>query len=183
MLELFRKLLRAITFVFRKEPMLDKIYNQLVVSIAKRYSKSTDFLEQVMDRIAYHESRRDPGCKQLGGGPGRGLFQFEIGAEQGAETAMNRLLRWLSHSKIEAPEWTHISTEDGVDASEIPTLGQNMMFLCNVRYHPQASFKGLKLKDLPLWWAKYHWAGPEKDAEARILSFNESMRFYPGGLG
>lgn len=162
--------------------MLDEMYDQMVVNIADRYEKTANFLEQVMDRVAYHESRRDPGCKQLGGGPGRGLFQFEIGAEQGAETAMNRLLRWFSNNQIDAPDWTHISTKYGVDASEVPALGQNMMFLGNVRYHPRASFKKLTLKGLSLWWAKYHWAGPDKLAETRIRSFNESMQFYPGGI-
>ena len=182
MLDFIRKLLRAISFNFKEKPMLDEIYNQMVVNMADRYKQTSNFLEQVMDRVAYHESRRDPGCKQLGGGPGRGLFQFEIGASQGAETAMNRLLRWFTHNQIEAPEWTHISTKFGVDAAEVPSIGQNMMFLGNVRYHPKASFKNLTLKDLPLWWAKYHWAGPDKDAEARIKSFNESMHYYPGGL-
>ena len=109
--------------------MNDEIYNQMITNMASRYSQTPDFLEQIMDRIAYHESKRDPDCKQIGGGPGRGLFQFEIGPEQGAETAMNRLLRWFSHNQAEAPEWTHISTKFGVDASEVPALGQNMMFL------------------------------------------------------
>jgi hypothetical protein len=135
-----------------------------------------------MDRIAYHESRRDPKCKQLGGGPGRGLYQFERGANEGGETAMNRLLRWFKVNQIDAPDWTHISTGEGVDATQVPRLGQDMMFLGNVRYHPKASFKGLTMDTLPLWWARFHWAGPDHQAEARIKAFNSSMHYYPGVL-
>lgn len=159
---------------------LDEMYTQMVVNVADRYNKTADFLEQVMDKIAYHESRRDPECKQYGGGPGRGLYQFEIGANQGGETAMNRLLRWLRANEIVAPSWTRISTTGGVDASELSKSSQDMMFLGNVRYHPKATFKGLTMDGLPLWWAKYHWAGPDSQAEERIESFNSSMHYYPG---
>ena len=129
---------------------LDGMYQQMIVNIGDRYQKSANFLETVMDKIAYHESRRDPACKQIGGGPGRGLYQFEKGPKE------------------------------GVDATNVPKLGQDMMFLANVRYHHKASFKGLIMKDLPIWWAKYHWAGPEHQAEARIKAFNSSMHYYPG---
>ena len=96
---------------------LDEMYSQMDVNMADRYYKTADFLEQVMDKIAYHESRRDPECKQYGGGPGRGLYQFEKGANEGGETAMNRLLRWFRVNEIDAPTWTKISTKEGVDAS------------------------------------------------------------------
>ena len=161
---------------------LDEIYTQMLVNVSERYRQTAEFIEQIMDRIAYHESRRDPICKQLGGGPGRGLFQFELGANEGGETAMNRLLRWFKYNQIDAPDWTKISTKTGVDASEIPSLGQNMLFMGNVRYHPKASFKGLTYKELPIWWAKYHWAGPEAQAETRIKSFQQSMNYYPGAV-
>ena len=159
---------------------LDEMYTQMVVNMADRYEQTANFLEEIMDKIAYHESRRDPQCKQYGGGPGRGLYQFEVGANQGGETAMNRLLRWFHYNEIDAPTWTRISTKTGVDASELPKSAQDMMFLGNVRYHPKASFKRLITKDLPLWWAKYHWAGPEAQAEERIKAFNSSMHYYPG---
>ena len=161
---------------------LEQMYTQMLVNISERYKQTAGFIEQIMDRISYHESRRDPECKQLGGGPGRGLFQFERGPNEGGETAMNRLLRWFKYNQIDAPDWTKISTKFGVDATEIPSLGQNMLFMGNVRYHPKASFKNLTFKELPLWWAKYHWAGPDEQAEARIKSFQQSMNYYPGAV-
>jgi hypothetical protein len=159
---------------------LDAIYTQMIVNMADRYQQDVDTLEVILDKIAYHESRRDPLCIQYGGGPGRGLYQFERGPNEGGETAMNRLLRWFSSNQVNAPKWTKISTEYGVDATEVPKTGQDMMFLGNVRYHPKASFKNLNFKNLPLWWAKYHWAGPDFQAEKRIASFIQSMRYYPG---
>jgi hypothetical protein len=161
---------------------LEQMYTQMLVNISERYKQTAGFIEQIMDRISYHESRRDPECKQLGGGPGRGLFQFEQGPNQGGETAMNRLLRWFRYNQIDAPDWTKISTKFGVDATEVPSLGQNMLFMGNVRYHPKASFKNLTFPELPLWWAKYHWAGPDEQAEARIKSFQQSMNYYPGAV-
>ena len=161
---------------------LEQMYTQMLVNISERYKQTAGFIEQIMDRISYHESRRDPECKQLGGGPGRGLFQFERGPNQGGETAMNRLLRWFKYNQIDAPDWTKISTKFGVDATEVPSLGQNMLFMGNVRYHPKASFKNLTFPELPLWWAKYHWAGPDEQAEARIKSFQQSMNYYPGAV-
>jgi len=159
---------------------LDQLYTQMLVNISERYSQTSEFIEQIMDRIAYHESKRDPECHQMGGGPGRGLFQFELGQNEGGETAMNRLLRWFKANQADAPDWTSISTKNGVDASKLPLLGQNMLFMGNVRYHPKASFKDLTYKSLPVWWANYHWAGPKAQAEARIKSFHTSMNYYPG---
>ena len=161
---------------------LEQMYTHMLVNISERYKQTAEFIERVMDKIAYHESRRDPECFQMGGGPGRGLFQFETGASEGGETAMNRLLRWLRANQIDAPDWTAISTRFGVDATEVPVLGQNMMFLGNVRYHPKASFKDLTYKDLPVWWAKYHWAGPDHQADERIRAFQTSMNYYPGAV-
>ena len=156
---------------------LDEIYTQMVVNMGDRYHKTADFLEQVMDKIAYHESRRDPECKQYGGGPGRGLYQFEKGANEGGETAMNRLLRWFAKNSRLAPQWTNIPL-NGVDASRLEPKAQKMLFMANVRYHPYASFKGLDDKGLPEWWAKYHWAGPEHQKEERIASFEKCMEYY-----
>ena len=84
---------------------LEQLYTHMLVNISERYKQTGEFIESIMDKVAYHESRRDPECKQLGGGPGRGLFQFETGASEGGETAMNRLLRWLKVNQIDAPDW------------------------------------------------------------------------------
>ena len=56
---------------------MSDLYDYVLKHIGERYGRSEDFLEGVMNRIAWHESRSVVDCKQIGGGPGRGLFQFE----------------------------------------------------------------------------------------------------------
>ena len=156
---------------------LDELYDFMLNNMCIRYKQTQESLENIMDRIAYHESKGDPKCKQLGGGPGRGLFQFEEGVREGGETAMNRLLRWFRSNIRFAPTWTVIPL-NGVDATRLKSKAQKMMFMGNVRYHPTASFKDLDDEGLPEWWAKYHWAGPDFQKDERIESFNESMEYY-----
>ena len=50
----------------------------------------------VMNAIATHESKNITDAIQDEGGPGRGVYQFEIGDEQGANTAMNRTANFLA---------------------------------------------------------------------------------------
>ena len=156
---------------------LEELYDYMISNMCIRYEQTQDALEDIMDRIAYHESKGDPKCHQYGGGPGRGLFQFEEGVKEGGETAMNRLLRWFVKNDQKAPKWTNIPLH-GVDASILEPKAQKMLFMANVRYHPYASFKGLDVNGLPEWWAKYHWAGPEYQKEERIASFEKCMKDY-----
>ena len=160
---------------------LDELYEFMLSNMCIRYKQTAESLENIMDRIGYHESHGDLNCHQLGGGPGRGLFQFEEGIREGGETAMNRLLRWFKANGRLAPTWTNIPL-NGVDASKLEEKAQKMLFMGNVRYHPTASFKGLDNEGLPEWWAKYHWAGPESQKEERIASFIESMEYYDRSL-
>tara|TARA_R100001594_G_C4017933_1_gene258484 strand:+ start:768 stop:1268 length:501 start_codon:yes stop_codon:yes gene_type:complete len=156
---------------------LDELYEYMLNNMCIRYKHTQTSLEDIMDRVAFHESHGDPKCKQFGGGPGRGLFQFEEGVKEGGETAMNRLLRWFVKNNRIAPSWTTIPL-NGVDASRLEPKAQKMLFMANVRYHPYASFKNIGVKELPEWWAKYHWAGPESQKEERLESFADSMRVY-----
>ena len=153
------------------------LYNYVLKHISNRYDQSEDNIEDIMNRIAWHESRGVVDCKQIGGGPGRGLFQFELGVKQGGETAMNRLLRWFGKHEIESPSWANEGI-NGVDASQLSKEAQCMMFLGNVRYHPKASLKGLSSENLPEWWADYHWAGDASHREGHIESFMHSMEHY-----
>ena len=156
---------------------LDELYDYMLGNMCIRYKQTKEALENIMDRIGYHESKNDPKCHQLGGGPGRGLFQFEEGVKEGGETAMNRLLRWFVKNNRLAPKWANIPL-NGVDATRLEPKAQKMLFMGNVRYHPSASFKGLDDDGLPEWWAKYHWAGPDSQKEERIASFKKCMEEY-----
>ena len=69
-------------------------------------------VERLMNMIAYHETgpsqRNLPDARQEGGGPGRGLYQYELASGKGsgaARTAMNRLLNVLGEEGL--PQWAY----------------------------------------------------------------------------
>lgn len=137
----------------------------------------------LMNQIAYHETgplqRMNPQAVQEGGGPGRGLFQFEIGDNKGGNTAVNRTYNYLVSSKAEVPEWLYNIWEGtkSVDASKLSDEKQRMLFLGNYMGHPKANFAdvmsgGMNTKQ---FWANYHWAGKQDDMEVRMKSFEESL--------
>ena len=151
-------------------------YDQMLGNMSSRYGQTASGVEDIMDRIAYHESAQtmDPSIAQYGGGPGRGLFQFETGEGQGGATAMNRLRRYFKENQMDAPEWTNFDPREGVDASALTPEQQKMMFLANVRYHPTASLEGVTGDNLSEFWQKHHYAGPE---DKRGL-FDDAMAAY-----
>ena len=70
---------------------------QLMDELIKEKGGSYQDYLSLMNKISYHESARtqDPTLKQYGGGPGRGLFQFEAGKNAGAITAARRTRQYL----------------------------------------------------------------------------------------
>ena len=158
-------------------------YNELLGQLAERWETTPEHLENLMNRIAYHESgmTMDPTIKQYSGGPGRGLFQFEEGKEQGGATAANRLIETLG----ETPDWLapHVDASGrvmSIDASILTPEQQRMMFLGNYRQHPEASFKGVTEENLPEFWGKYHWAGDVPGSEKynkKINSFIDTQNY------
>tara|TARA_R100001198_G_C5145105_1_gene157132 strand:+ start:131 stop:745 length:615 start_codon:yes stop_codon:yes gene_type:complete len=149
-------------------------YNQMIHLASKRWNQTPESLEDIMNRIAFHETAQqmDPSIKQYGGGPGRGLFQFELGENQGGMTAMRRLRGMFKEGNI--PEWTNYDPREGLDASTLNEEQQKMLFLANVMGHPTASLKGVNPDNLSEFWQNYHYAGTE---DKRGL-FNETMNAY-----
>ena len=66
-------------------------YNSLLTEAADRWDLEPGQIEDYMDRIAFHESGGVADRLQDNEGPGRGLFQFETGLNQGGHTAANRV--------------------------------------------------------------------------------------------
>tara|TARA_R100000231_G_C5330507_1_gene166320 strand:+ start:9778 stop:10275 length:498 start_codon:yes stop_codon:yes gene_type:complete len=150
-------------------------YQDMLSSTAGLYGMASSELEDIMDRIAFHESAQtmDPSIEQRGGGPGRGLFQFELGENQGGMTAMRRL-RQMFDEQGSIPEWTNYDPREGLDASTLNEEQQKMLFMANIRKHPTASLTGVTPDNLAEFWQTYHYAGPE---DKRNL-FNETMNAY-----
>ena len=73
------------------------ILDSLLFTASNQWGISKEQIMENMNKIAFHESKGNPSAIQKsdktksGIGPGRGLFQFEVGGEQGAHTAINRL--------------------------------------------------------------------------------------------
>lgn len=154
-------------------------YKQMLGNMETRYGQSPEQMEDIMNRVSYHEtgpgSRMDPTTTQVSGGPGRGLFQFDIGDAQGGMTAMRRLRQYFKDQGQDSyPKWTEFDPRQGVDASKLTPEQQKMMFMANTVYHPSSSFKGLNSDNLGDWWQNNHYAGP-KDKRG---IFNESMAAY-----
>ena len=166
-------------------------YDQMIGNVSSQYGTTPENLEDIMNRIAYHETgpsqRMNPkaiqrvgigtnidGTTEIGEGVGRGLFQFETGQDQGGATAMNRLQRYYEQNQMEVPSWTQYDSSKGVDASQLTPEQQKMMFLANTTLGKGRSFEGVDSDNLANWWNEFHYAGPEN----KMGLFNESMNAY-----
>jgi len=121
-----------------------------------------DFLiSNVLDPIAWHESHnyikntdRNPGIakgarmnptqKQIGGGPGRGLFQIEgkrgvnkkdskgkdTGKLDSFDVAINRAKNYFGYKGLSVPSWIN-NIQDGTDAADLPADQQKALALLN----------------------------------------------------
>ena len=158
---------------------LDKLIKKL---ISEKGGSQQDYLN-LLNSIAYHESAGtlDPTIKQYGGGPGRGLFQFEEGSNAGGITAARRTKKYYENNNIPVPTWLkEANSKNTLDASNLTKEQQEVLFLGNMRMHPKADFsKVWKGEESTTdFWANYHWAGNKEDRRQRVKSFNESLNKY-----
>jgi len=149
----------------------------------KRPDLPPEGMQDIMSKIAFHESggTGDIGLKQYGGGPGRGVYQFERGAAQGGATAGNRLANQLEVYGMEVPKWLKSFNKSGKgDVSGLSRDKQDMLFLGNMLQHPQANMGEVISGDMGLaeFWQQYHQAGGADVKDARIAAFAESMGGY-----
>ena len=70
----------------------DKLIQKLIEEKGGSYD---DYLN-LLNAVGYHESAHtlDPTIKQIGGGPGRGKYQFEEGTNAGGITAAKRTAKY-----------------------------------------------------------------------------------------
>ena len=123
------------------------------------------------DTIAAHESAftMDPKLKQYGGGPGRGVYQFEPAA---AKTASNRLRQLADIFGVSNPDWNR-----GVsDVSKLSREQQDVLFFADKIMAPDADSRALAEGRIPLsqFWAEGHYRGPKK--EERMMEFERTRR-------
>ena len=155
--------------------------NELLQLIIRDKGGTPQQYNQLMDYIAFHETgptqRYDPSAKQEKG-PGRGLFQFEVGKEKGGNLAVNRTVNYLERSNKVVPQWLRELWTDkkSVDVSGLSADKQKMLFLGYHRENASSNFSNIwsGKQSIQDFWLKNHWAGNEGAVEKLDL-FNKSM--------
>ena len=157
---------------------------------AKKYKTKEADIDEMLRQIGFIESE-NRNVSQEGGGPGRGIYQFEKTAKDketgeyvqaGGLTARNRLAKLYRDSKKPVPKWL---TEDknegqpgmfnpsiGFDASKLTKEQQDELILANFAQNPKATRelikKGLGGKDAPgkpkELWLQAHWSGAKVES-------------------
>lgn len=157
---------------------MDDELKKIISNLIKEKGGSHEDYRLLMDKIAFHESKLDPRARQLGGGPGRGKYQFEEGRFKGAKTAANRALNYYKKNNLSIPNWLkNLKSKESVDATKLSSKQQDILFLTNMLEHPKADLGKVIKGEEPIedFWANYHWSGDSKDRSKRIESFNNSL--------
>ena len=136
--------------------------------------------------IIYHESMGDVEnqfLKQIDGGPGRGVAQFEgsLGDGLGFESAVNRAKALYQKQGMEVPSYIS-SLKKGQDATALTVPQQKALMLYDFLEKPTRVIGGKPIQvpaDLALvvrgevpvvtWWEHYHWAGPQMTENDRMV--------------
>ena len=165
-------------------------YNDFLKHTASVKGVSAGVLESAMEKIAYHETgpkqRLDPAAVQQGGGPGRGLFMFEVGSNMGGATAVRRTYQYLKRKDLPVPSWLEELNPLRIKSIDVAGMlseeEQKYIFLGNYLQHPKANLTQLASGDEAIanFWLNYHWAGPSKLRRARLKSFNASLSDMQG---
>lgn len=169
--------------VEEKDLTSDDIINVMIESFGGTPSK----YKRLADSIAFHESKNkkatgqyeyfNPKKSQEGGGPGRGLYQFEIGKDRGGITAARRAVNLYNDAGLSVPSWLKNATKSNtLDVSTLTPDQQTILFYA---YH----FKGpSKLSSYikgtineSEFWAKYHQT--ENDPK-KIKNFDADFKKY-----
>ena len=165
--------------------------NELLQLIIKEKGGTPKQYNKMMDYIAFHETghkqRMDPKAKQISGnekdgffdGPGRGLFQFEVGENKGGNLAVNRTVNYLERNDQFVPQWLRQlwRGKKSVDVSKLNADQQKMLFLGYHREHPTSDFTKVwnNKQTVQNFWAENHWAGDKENLTAKLALFNKNI--------
>tara|TARA_Y100000310_G_scaffold285485_1_gene308976 strand:- start:1701 stop:2378 length:678 start_codon:yes stop_codon:yes gene_type:complete len=147
-------------------------------------------IENLMTLIAYHESAgtMDPSIRQFEGGPGMGIFQYELqpsakhtkasgagrtamgnlllayGGEDDPRGAYDKLPKWAKAYFNITNKWGYPNPEGDVDFSTLTLEQQEVLFLADKLMTIGAVEDIGKLASHE-WWAKYHRKAPGSDVQ------------------
>jgi hypothetical protein len=135
-------------------------------------------LQQHADYVGNAESDRIPDRIQMGGGPGRGKYQYEISTEnkpgqQGAKTAVNRYIKFKKDKKLTLTEEDkQLMQNKNPDFSKLSEDMQDAIFYADkaMGNMPVGDLVKGKLSHENAW-ADYHWAGNPEERQTKIDYF------------
>ena len=154
--------------------------NQILKTIQQNRNWSDDetaILNSFANLVSYAESDNQADRLQDSGGPGRGMYQYEIGESEGASTGRNRFFNFVKDNNIKVPvEYLDLLGEQGptsIDFSSLPQDLQTAIFYADKAKHPEFSLNDLVSGKLSFEdaWADYHWAGDPTEREAKVDYF------------
>jgi hypothetical protein len=140
--------------------------------------------EDKFEAIAYHETGKtmDPTQKQVGGGPGRGLYQFEYLEDpskldrSAAATAVNRAVERFNDQGRQIPEWLFKLHQEPADFSRLSKEKQQILLIADKLQGPGDFGDVLSSsKDFSEWWRKYH---HKKDKGPKAKKFKKDTEEY-----
>jgi hypothetical protein len=151
-------------------------YDILANEIAKEKGITRDQVNGVLYKIAWHETGKtlDPKQKQLGGGPGRGLYQYE---PPSIKTALSRMDNYLRKKGKTAPKWIAFFKKN-LDVTKLSPKRQSYLALIDMLERSNFNFKKAATtdKELAEQWGKGWQTGNSSKKKKKFLS--ELPLFY-----
>ena len=162
-----------------KPSLAELVLNAIQKDPKRNYSdEEISVLKRHADYVANAESDDIANRIQIGGGPGRGKYQYELSTEnksgqQGAKTAVNRYINFKKDKKLTLTEEDKQLMQDkNPDFSKLSEDMQDAIF-----YADKAMGK-MPVTDLVKGnlsqedaWADYHWAGNPEERQTKIDYF------------
>lgn len=163
------------------DAVLASMYDELI----KRKGGSREDWEDRFGAVSYHESGRtqDPAQKQIGGGPGRGLYQYEMtrNPESGvrgsgeANSAVNRTVRLMKSMGQNVPQWLTDLQGTDADFTKLSRQQQEIIFIADGLLD-RGDFGQVigGQRDFVDWWYNYHNRSGDPAARNKMARDTES---------
>ncbi len=177
-------------------------YEEMLGNVASQYNTTPEALEDLMNRVSYHETGpyqryQSDAVQMLEGGKqgvGQGLFQFEqrmikknngqpvlnadgspIYVQAGGLTARNRLANYYDSQGLETPDWlSQPGMDDPSKGFNAGALTGNQQRMLFLGNIAMGKDRTFEgMEDIPSWWSQHHHIGGGRTDE-----FERSMDAY-----
>jgi hypothetical protein len=149
-------------------------YEKLLTMLAKEKNTTEVKLQEMLNKIAFHETgmTMDPMQKQGGEGPGLGLFQYE---PESLVTAKQRAVNFYTNNKINIPDF--VTNMDLTDATKMTATQQNHLALIDMYYRKNFNMANSLVSDANLTkeWAK---GWQTKNDPTKIQNFEDHTKIF-----